>query len=163
MKKLIVLLTICILISGCGLFRKKTIIRDSAVFEHESIVTQLKKDRLNLIEKEAQKAISFTDDKTKITLQVKGSLVEMTSNGFNCKDCEVIQSQKNDIKNLIDSSSFQESNIEYFKEASILANKSSKDERKYSKTVNKPEGSSFIWFSLAVILFTVGIFYILRK
>jgi len=163
MKKLIVLLTICTLINGCGLFRKKTVIRDSAVFEHKSIVTESKKDRLNLIEKEAQKAISITDDKTKITLQVKGSVVEMTSSGFNCKDCEVIQSHNNDVKSHIDSSYFHSSGIEYFRDSSVLTDDVFKDETKYSKTVNKPEWRIFIWLSLAVVVVAIGIFYTLRK
>lgn len=155
---------ICALLSGCGLFRKKTNIKNSALVEYKSDIKESESEKAKLDVQQSQKVITLTDDKTKITTTVKGREIEITPTGIRCKDCEVEQREDKDLKKQTDSTALLNSNLYYAKEADRMVKESLKDETKNSNVVSEPKESSFIWWWIGIGLAAcLVIWYIRRK
>ncbi|AIM37362.1 hypothetical protein KO02_12165 [Sphingobacterium sp. ML3W] len=159
MKRLILLLTICTLINGCGLFRKKTTIKQSALVEQKSDVKESESEKAKLNVQQSQNTITLTTDQGRIKTTVKGREIEITSTGIKCKDCEVEQREDKDLKKQTDSIALVNSNLEYAKDADRRVRESLKDETKDSNVVTEPSIKGMIWGAVALILVVSFLFW----
>lgn len=157
--RIAITILICILVSGCGLFRKKTTIKNSALIEQKSDVKESESEKTKLDVQQYQKVITLTDDKSKITTTVKGREIEVTPSGIKCKDCEFNQSKDIDLKKQVDSAAFIKSNLEYAKEAYRSAKERLKNETKNSNVVTEPSGIGIIYGTIGVMVIIFGLLW----
>ena len=152
-------LLIFILVSGCGLFRKKTTIKNSALIEHKADIQESESEKAKLDVQQSQKVITVTDDKTKIITTVKGREIEIMSTGIKCKDCEVEQTEDKNLKKQTDSIALLNSNLYYAKEADRRSKESLKDETKNSNVVTEPSGKGIIYGAVGVMIIVFGLLW----
>lgn len=160
MKKLILLLTICTLISGCGLFKKTTKHKEETLRKRDLQVSDNSKESLkaNQQVKVCDKSLTINKSGTRST--IKGEKIKIDEKGnIECENCEINQEKQNENQNQKDSVAFSQSNIDYSKVADLRIKESSKDVDKKSSSVSEPSGKGIIYSSIGALIVGLGLLW----
>ncbi|WGQ15439.1 hypothetical protein [Sphingobacterium faecium] len=158
---------ICILVSGCGLFKKTTKHKEETLSKRELQVSDKSKESLT-----ANKNVTISDkkltvDKSGTRSTIKGEQITIDNKGnIICKNCELEQEKQNNIKSSQDSVAFSQSNIDYAKEADLRIEVGSKDSYNTEDKVNEPSHKILIYVFTVLILIVISLlwyFVILKK
>ena len=153
-------LLICILLSGCGLFRKTTKYKEETLSKKELQVTDNSKESLTANQQVtiSDKTLIINKSGTKSTIKAEKITIDNKGN-IECQNCEVEQENQNENQLQKDSVAFSNSNIEYAKAADIRLKESSKDLKKNSESISEPSGKGIIFGAIGVILLVSFLFW----
>jgi uncharacterized protein YceK len=164
MKKLILLTIICTLISGCGLFRKKTKQVDISKSEQTSDVQSNVELDYSDKSKTAEVNTSLTSEFVVNGYKVKARGVKFNSDGsFTADEAEIDghalaeKSRKDSIARFVDS------NIRYGEIAEERVKTKDKNFDKDVATQSEPSGKAFVYGAIAVLIVVLGICFSIRK
>lgn len=160
MKKLILLTIICTLISGCGLFRKKTKQVDISKSEQTSDVQSNVELDYSDKSKTAEVNTSLTSEFVVNGYKVKAKGVKFNADGsFTADEAEIEglalaeKSRKDSIARFVDS------NIKY---GEIAEERVKTKDKQYDKDIDiqsEPSGKAFIYGAVAVLIVVLGILW----
>jgi uncharacterized protein YxeA len=160
MKKILILLTIiCTLISGCGLFRKKTKQVDISKSEQTSDVRVKKELDYTDTSKSAEVNTSFRKEFAIGGYIVSADSIIFNSDGsFKAKGNAKMSGDYSSGKTVNDSTSkLVDSNIKLQLKSDSTAKKKDKQHDKEIVTISEPNGKASIYGAVAVLIIVLGI------
>ena len=160
MRIILLSILICILVSGCGLFKKTTKHKEEVISKKEFQVTDNSKESLKANQQVTVSDKSLTINKSGTRSTIKGEKIKIDEKGnIECENCEINQEKQNENQNQKDSVAFSQSNIDYSKVADLRIKESSKDVDKKSSSVSEPSGKAIIYGSIAALILILGLLW----
>lgn len=153
-------LLICILVSGCGLFRKTTKHKVETLSKRELQVSDNTKESLEANQQVTISDKSLTINKSGTKSKIRGEKITIDNKGnIECQNCEVEQEKQNENKHQKDSASFSKANIEYAKKVNLKLKEIGKDTSSKVNVVSDASGKGIIYGSIALVIVVILILW----